>query len=422
MAAQDLRRSILVYADWMGLDNPTLIGILHSTQLRGKEVFSFEYNDSWLKSGKAQNLDPDLQLYTGPQYLGEEKSNFGIFLDSSPDRWGRVLMKRREAAIAKKGGRKEKTLFETDFLLGVFDGHRMGALRFKEKEDGPFLNDNKNMPTPPWTSIRELEHASLELEKETGDDEENLKWINLLLAPGASLGGARPKASVVDEKGNLWIAKFPSTKDNHDIGAWEMVVLELAVKAGLNVPEARTDIYYSKQHTFLSKRFDRTPKGERIHFASAMTLLGHTDGSNYQDGVSYLDLAGFIIKNGVRVNQDLEELWRRIVFNICVSNIDDHLRNHGFLLTDSGWFLSPAYDINPVETGTGLSLNISETSNALEVDLALKVAPYFRLSDEDAQGIVQKVKQSVSQWKNLAERYGISKSEREIMSKAFRYD
>lgn len=422
MAAQDLRRSILVYADWMGLDNPTLIGILHSTQLRGKEVFSFEYNELWLKSGKAQNLDPDLQLYPGQQYLGEEKSNFGIFLDSSPDRWGRVLMKRREAAIAKKEGRKEKTLFETDFLLGVFDGHRMGALRFKEKEDGPFLNDNKDMPTPPWTSIRELEHASLELEKETGDDEENLKWINLLLAPGASLGGARPKASVLDEKGNLWIAKFPSTKDNHDIGAWEMVVLELAVKAGLNVPEARTDTYYSKQHTFLSKRFDRSPKGERIHFASAMTLLGHTDGTNYQDGVSYLDLAGFIIKNGAKVNEDLEELWRRIVFNICVSNIDDHLRNHGFLLTDRGWILSPAYDINPVETGTGLSLNISETSNALEVDLARKVAPYFRLPDKDAQGIVQKVKYSVSQWKSLAEKHGISKSEREIMGKAFRYD
>src|SRR5258708_1449312 len=205
MAKNTQQRSILVYADWTGLEQITVMGTLHSTQVRGKEVFSFEYDDAWLKSENAQSLDPDLQLYSGQQFLKEDKSNFGIFLDSSPDRWGRVLMDRREAAFARKEERKAKPLFETDYLLGVFDGHRMGALRFKESEDGPFLNDNKEMASPPWTSIRELEHASSRLEEDDIDDDEKIKWLNMLMAPGSSLGGARPKASVLDEKGNLWI-------------------------------------------------------------------------------------------------------------------------------------------------------------------------------------------------------------------------
>lgn len=419
MAKSIQQRTLQVHAHWIGLEQPILIGLLHSTQLRGKEIFSFEYDDEWLKSGRVQNLDPDLQMYSGQQYLAEGKSNFGIFLDSSPDRWGRVLMERREAAMARKEERKSKTLFETDYLLGVFDGHRMGALRFKENEDGPFLNDNKEMATPPWTSIRELEQASLRVEDDDIDDDEKLKWLNILMAPGSSLGGARPKASVLDTKGELWIAKFPSKNDNRDIGAWEMVVHELALLAGLNVAESMTGTYYSKQHTFLTKRFDRNAKGERIHFASAMTLLGHTDGTNFQSGVSYLDLVEFISKNGANVESDLEELWRRIVFYICVRNTDDHLRNHGFLLTESGWVLSPAYDINPVETGTGLSLNISEKDNALHLDLAKEVAPYFRVSEKRANEIIEVVKKSVDQWRGVAEKYGISKSEHEIMAKAF---
>lgn len=273
MAKNSQQRSILVYADWATLGRPILMGTLYANQMRGKEIFSFEYDDAWLQSKNALSLDPDLQLYTGPQYLVDGKTNFGIFLDSSPDRWGRVLMDRREAALARKQERKPKTLFETDYLLSVFDNHRMGALRFKENIDDAFLNDQKEMASPPWTSIRELEQASLRLE-EDGDDNENLKWLNLLMAPGSSLGGARPKASVLDEKGHLWIAKFPSKNDGRDIGAWEMVVHELAVKAGLNMAESKTGKFYSKQHTFLTKRFDRTGKGKRIHFASAMTLLG----------------------------------------------------------------------------------------------------------------------------------------------------
>jgi serine/threonine-protein kinase HipA len=420
MAKNSLQRSIQVYAGWMALEKPTRMGTLYATQVRGKEVFSFEYARAWLQSGNAQNLDPDLQLYTGPQYLGEGKSNFGIFLDSSPDRWGRVLMDRREALSARTEQRKARTLFETDYLLGVFDGHRMGALRFKE--DGEFLNNNKEMATPPWTSIRELEEASIRLEDDDGDETDKMKWLNLLMAPGSSLGGARPKASVLDTKGQLWIAKFPSRNDNKDIGAWEQVVHDLAVRAGVLVAEAKTATYYSKQHTFLTKRFDRNEKGERTHFASAMTLLGHTDGTNFQSGVSYLDVAGFIMQNGAQADQDLEELWRRIVFYISVSNTDDHLRNHGFLLTANGWILSPAYDVNPVETGNGLSLNISEKENALDFDLARVVAPYFRISTTRCEEIIVQVKKSVSGWSSLAERQGISKPERDRMAKAFRYE
>lgn len=421
MAKKGAHRTIYVYADWVSLGQSTLMGLLHSTLLRGKEIFSFEYDGAWLKSRSAQTLDTDLGFFSGIQYLNDEKPNFGIFLDSSPDRWGRTLMDRREAAIAGSEGRQPKNLFETDYLLGVYDVHRMGAIRFKDSLEGPFLNSNTSMATPPWTSIRELEHASLKLEEDTEDDAETLKWINLLLAPGSSLGGARPKASVLDEQGELWIAKFPSLQDDRDIGGWEKVACDLARNAGINVPESVTGKFYSKKHTFLTKRFDRTPQGEGIHFASAMTLLGRTDGTNYSSGVSYLDLAEFIMQNGASPDADLEELWRRIVFYISISNIDDRLRNHGFLLTDKGWTLSPAYDINPVPTGTGLSLNISTTDNALSIDLALEVAEYFRVSDEKSLEIISAVQAEVSKWESIAEKVGIPKSELNAMAKAFKY-
>jgi serine/threonine-protein kinase HipA len=411
------QRSILVYADWISLGKPVRMGTLYTNQVKGREVFSFEYDHNWLQSG-SQTLDPDLQLYSGLQYLNEGKSNFGIFLDSSPDRWGRVLMDRREALLARQDGRKAKTFFETDYLLGVYDGHRMGALRFKESEEGPFLNNDSLMAAPPWTSIRELEQASLKLEEDHADAEQ-LKWLNLLMAPGSSLGGARPKASVLDEKGNLWIAKFPSKNDDRDIGAWEMVVHELALKSGLDVAISMTGTFHSKQHTFLTKRFDRK-RNKRIHFASAMTLLGHTDGTNHEAGVSYLDLAEFIMRHGASVNEDLEELWKRIVFYISISNTDDHLRNHGFLLSAAGWKLSPAYDINPVEKATGLSLNISEKDNALDLDIALEVAPYFRVTSKKASDIIKAINKSTGQWSKLATKLGISKREQERMARAFR--
>lgn len=413
------RKEILVYADWQSIKGVRLMGVLYSEVIRGKEIFSFQYSDEWLNADFVQVLDPDLRLYQGKQYLNEGKDNFGIFLDSSPDRWGRLLMRRREAVLARIDKRTQNILYESDYLLGVFDEHRSGAIRFKTNAEGAFLNDNKDLAAPPFTTIKKLEQASLRIEQdELIDDPEYIKWLNLLIAPGSSLGGARPKASVVDEKGNLWIAKFPSINDEKNIGAWEMVVHDLALKSGIDVAEAMIKKYSSKYHTFLTKRFDRN-KSKRIHFASAMTLLGYNDGSDYSQGVSYLELAEFIAANGARVNEDLEELWKRIVFNICVSNTDDHLRNHGFILTDKGWILSPAYDVNPNERGTGLKLNISENDNSLELDLAMEVIEYFRLSEKKALKIISLLTKTVANWSEVAKKYKIPKTEQDFMQTAF---
>jgi serine/threonine-protein kinase HipA len=421
MAKSTLRKQLLVFADWQGLAFPQLMGTLSATSGRGKEVFSFEYTREWLASGHAQLLDPSLQLYSGPQYLSnEEQSNFGVFMDSAPDRWGRVLMGRREAALARQEGRSERKLFESDYLLGVYDGHRLGALRFKEHLDGPFLNDNREMAAPPWTSLRDLEHASLQLEQASAVDDPNyLKWLALLVAPGSSLGGARPKASVIAPDEGLWIAKFPSAQDEHDVGAWEAVVNRLATEAGLQVAEGRAQRFNSRHHTFLSRRFDRTTDGQRLHFASAMTLLGYQDGINHQDGASYLELAGLLMGQGASVAQDLTELWRRIVFNICISNTDDHLRNHGFLLTPQGWRLAPAYDLNPIPYGQGLRLNISETDNSLNLDLARQEAMHFRLQPVQAEAIIDQVIMAVRSWRKVAEQYGLGRDEQFRISRAF---
>ena len=420
MAKQEYKRSIEVYAHWQGMDEPFLMGALYSERLKGKELFSFEYDKDWLQNGASQLLDPHLQLYSGLHFLSDEQDNFGIFLDSSPDRWGRILMRRREAVMARTENREEQKLFETDYLLGVYDGHRMGGIRFKLK-NGSFLNDNKNLASPPWTSLRELEQISLRLEDDDViKDPEYLKWLNMLIAPGTSLGGARPKASIIANDGGLWIAKFPSRNDQDDVGGWEIVTYELAIDAGINMAESRAQKFSSNYYTFLTKRFDRTDNGERIHFASAMTMLAYKDGQDYTDGVSYLELVEFIQNHGANVTHDLEELWRRIVFSICVSNTDDHLRNHGFILTDGGWLLSPAYDINPVETGTGLKLNISDEDNSLNLDLAIDVCEFFRLSNERAIEIMNEVKTSVLNWKKIATKYEISRGEQELKSLAFK--
>jgi serine/threonine-protein kinase HipA len=413
-------RAIYVYADWDQLpDGPVLMGILTSVHSRGKEIFSFEYSSEWLKRGYGHQLDPDLQFYGGRQYIADAKPNFGLFLDSSPDRWGRVLMKRRESILARKEERKPVTLFESDFLLGVYDEHRIGALRFKLDPAGEFVSSQQNLAAPPSTSLRELEQASLQLEKDDYDDDEALKWLNMLMAPGSSLGGARPKASVKDEKGNLWIAKFPSNADENDVGAWEAVAMEIAARSDVNVGPYLARKFSSKYHSFLSQRFDRTSGGRRIHFASAMTLLGHSDGADSTTGASYLELVSFITQHGVHVKEDLEELWRRIVLNICISNTDDHLRNHGFLLTDQGWLLSPVYDVNPISGGAGLKLNISEDDNSLDLDLARSVISYFRLSANEAEAIINRVQKSVGSWRKIAEGKGLSKREQDQMKGAF---
>jgi len=411
-----------VYADWEFLEDIQLIGFLTSQRMRGKEIFSFEYAESWVNN---QNpilfLDPNLGFYKGKQYVPELNNNFGIFLDSSPDRWGRLLMRRREAWQAKQEGRDERVLFESDFLLGVFDGHRIGGVRFKLHEDGPFMNDQKKMATPPWTSLRELEHASLQLEHDDAIDNPNYaQWLSVLIDPGSSLGGARPKASVIDDRGHLWIAKFPSTRDEKNTGAWEMVLHELAKACGIDVSDAHLQKFSGKHHTFLSKRFDRTNDNRRIHFASAMTLLGLQDGADHLEGVGYLDMVGFIIQHSPEAKEDLEQLWRRMLFNILVSNTDDHMRNHGFILKDNGWRLSPAYDMNPNEMGNGLTLNISENSNDLDISLALKTAYLYQLKSDNAESILQQMHQEISNWPSVAKKFGITNSEIEQTKRAFR--
>lgn len=414
------QKQIEVWADWDILDEAHLVGLLTATINRGKEIFSFEYDKNWLKRPDALSLDPALKLYSGKQYLAEDKPNFGIFLDSSPDRWGRTLIQRKENLAAKSEKRQERKLFESDFLLGVFDKHRMGGLRFKYT-DKKILDDNTKYATPPWSSIRELESISLKLEEENIENNPQYsKWLQILFAPGSSLGGARPKASILDPKEQLWIAKFPSKKDQHDVGAWEYVVHKLAKLCGLDIPEAQVKKIGSEYHTFLSKRFDRTSSGRRIHFSSAMTLLERKDGDNETSGASYMELVNFIIEYGANATIDLEELWKRIVFSICVSNTDDHLRNHGFLLTSEGWRLSPAYDINPNQYGDGLSLNISETSNEQSLELAIEVCKDFRLETQEAQKIIAKIKSEVLKWPIIAKQLKIPMAEQNRMAQAFR--
>ena len=408
-------KTIYVYENWIS-DTPSLIGKLYIDIIRGTESYSFEYEKSWLQNPHAFMLDPDLNLYNGRQYpFGKEK--FGVFSDSSPDRWGRILMKRRERINANNENRKPRSLNESDFLLGVYDKTRMGALRFTLEEGGVFLSDDSDAPTPPWTSLRTLEEASREFEKDenTLDD----KWLKQLLKPGSSLGGARPKASVLAPNGDLWIAKFPSKHDEGNVGAWEKVVHDLARLCGLNVPESKLEKFSKSGSTFLVKRFDREGS-KRIHFSSAMTMLGKNDGSGASDGTGYLDMVAFIKSNGASPKEDLIELWKRIVFNMAVSNTDDHLRNHGFLLTKNGWRLSPLYDVNPVEEGNELSLNVSETDNSISILLAIETAHYYGINVKDAKIISNKILEIVrDNWERIAKSYGLSRIDIENKRPAF---
>ena len=399
--------------------NPALCGTLWSENLRGKEIFSFEYADEWLARDRRLLLDPNLKFFRGPQYSQAE--NFGIFLDSSPDRWGRFLIKRREALEARKEGRLSRILKETDYLLGVHDVYRVGALRFQRQLNGPYLDNDQSLSAPPWTSLRELEFASLEIEKGSStENSEYEKWLKMLIAPGGSLGGARPKASVVDQSGALWIAKFPARNDVTNVGAWEMVVHQLAKESGILLPEARIGRFTSTHQTFLVKRFDRTETGLRLFFMSAMTALGRSDGDDESTGASYLHLAELLQKRGSQPDRDLRELWSRIVFNILISNTDDHLRNHGFLVNESGWELSPAYDLNPNADGDGLKLNISEDDNSQNLELVLSVARYFRIKPHQAAERLREIQAAVQKWRNVADEHGLSRVEIEDMATAFR--
>ena len=414
-------KDILVYADWLGIEAPRLLGILTSSIHRGKEIFSFEYDSLWLNSRDIRSLDPSLHFLEGRQFSPQGHTNFGLFIDSSPDRWGRFLMNRREAQIAREECRPERRLFESDYLLGVHDECRMGAIRFKLEPEGNFLDNNNKMASPPMTSLRELEYASLSIEnKDSEISQDYSTWLKMLIAPGGSLGGARPKSSVIDAQKQLWIAKFPSRYDDIDVGAWEMLAYKLGKAAGIVMPDALLKRFNNENHTFLSKRFDRTPNGHRIHFASAMTLLQRQDGDDAASGVSYLHLAEFLMREGAEPEHDLEQLWLRILFSVCISNVDDHLRNHGFLLQSTGWVLSPAYDINPVPYSDGLKLNISESDNTQSIDLVKSVSPYFRISKTRAEELTKEMLKIIKEWRNEATSLGIKQSEQMRMASAFR--
>lgn len=408
-------KTIYVFADFLPYHNE-LIGTIYLSQIRGKEFCSFEYDHNWLQN---QNmvLDPDLQLYSGRQFITDEKIIFGVFADSCPDRWGRRLMNRREELRARERQEKPKKLLESDYLLGVYDESRMGALRFKTDLDGDFLSNDEEFATPPWTSLRELEQASLAFEADSNPLD--TKWLKQLLAPGSSLGGTRPKASVLAPDGSLWIAKFPSKHDDFNSGAWEMVVHDLAMLCKLNVPEAKAENFSKLGTTFLVKRFDRIDD-QRIHFSSAMTMLGKTDGASAADGSSYLEIASFLKANGGTPKKDLIELWKRIVFSMAVSNTDDHFRNHGFLLTNSGWELSPLYDVNPDIYGEYLSLNVNKNESSIDFDLALRSARYYGVNESEASAFISTIKNTVkNNWESLAKKYRISRNEIIRMAPAF---
>ena len=411
------QKIIYVYDDF-STDVPLLMGCLYVSVIKGGESYSFEYDRNWLKTtGLSLSLDPELMPYAGRQYPSD-KNIFGLFADASPDRWGRVLMNKRERILADKEGRKPNKLYDSDYLLGVYDETRMGGIRFKLDPNGPFLSDDQETAAPPWATLRTLEEASRHFES----DESGLaeKWLNQLIKPGSSLGGARPKATVIDTKDQLWIAKFPSKNDENDVGAWEMVAHDLAALCGLNVPEAKLEKFSSLGSTFLVKRFDRI-RDRRIHFASAMTLLGKTDGASAVDGISYLDIAGIIRSCGAQPKKDLVELWKRIVFNMAITNTDDHLRNHAFILESGGWVLSPLYDVNPVPYGGELSLNVDEEDNSINIRLAIQTAARFGIAETEAQNYAEEILEIVrDNWSKIAANYGLTRRQIEEMRPACR--
>lgn len=412
-------RKIYVYADFDWLKTAVLVGELGYESLRGTDSYSFCYDHNWLRQYSDLYLSADINNYTGPQYTQADRDIFGCFSDALPDRWGRLLLNRREQIRAQEEKRPVRKLSSYDYLLGIDDYSRMGGFRFKESPDGEFINCDATLRIPPLTDIQVLVAASMEVEK---SEERNLlpdkKWLLQLVHPGTSLGGARPKAGVLNEEGELCVAKFPSRNDEYDIGLWEHLSHLLAKEAGVEAAETQAIATGEKYHTLLSKRFDRTTDGRRKHFASAMTLLGLTDGCNAQTGNGYLDIVDFILQHCCDVEANLRQLYRRVAFNIAIHNSDDHFRNHGFLLTPKGWTLAPAYDLNPT-FNDHQSLLINATTNRSDLQLLLASSEEYMIGKEEATHIIEEVKDGVSQWRSMATRIGIAKREMDLFAQVF---
>lgn len=412
-------RKIYVYADFDWLKTAVLVGELGYESLRGTDSYSFCYDHNWLRQYSDLYLSADINNYTGLQFTQPDRDIFGCFGDALPDRWGRLLLNRREQIRAQEEKRPVRKLSSYDYLLGIDDYSRMGGFRFKESPDGEFINCDATLRIPPLTDIQALVAASMEVEK---SEERNLlpdkKWLLQLVHPGTSLGGARPKAGVLNEEGELCVAKFPSRNDEYDIGLWEHLSHLLAKEAGVEAAETQAIATGEKYHTLLSKRFDRTTDGRRKHFASAMTLLGLTDGCNAQTGNGYLDIVDFILQHCCDVEANLQQLYRRVAFNIAIHNSDDHFRNHGFLLTPKGWTLSPAYDLNPT-FNDHQSLLINATTNRSDLQLLLASSEEYMIGKEEATHIIEEVKDGVSQWRSMAIRIGIAKREMDLFAQVF---
>ncbi len=394
----------LLHAGWLA--GSPVIGELAVQNLRGKEIIGISYDDDWLSAHGQLLLDPELFPFGGRQFSG--KKLFGLLADVAPDRWGRTLLKRREHKMAKQDDRSERTLQETDFILGTSDFLRTGGLRISK--DGAFLQADE-AKIPPMTSLRKLQQTSIGLE--SNDDFLNVMDLQSLVYPGSSLGGARPKCNVTDSKNELWIAKLSSLKDEWHTENWEMVVHDLAELCGLAVPPAMLK-KVDKRYIYLTKRFDRE-EGRRIHFASAMTMLNKQDG----DSGSFLEIAEFISREGKAPETDLAELWKRIVFSIAISNTDCHLRNHGFVLQGDGWRLAPAYDMNPNPYGRNLALAVWGEDTTCDYDIAIRSASYYAVKDvgEEVQRIVEIIQ---DHYAKLADKYEIPESEIRFMKSAFR--
>ena len=395
-------KKIYVYADFDFLEQVEEIGILYYERVKGNDHFAFEFSREWLLHHGGVILSGDLKNVVGKQYPRQGNSVLGFVKDSFPDRWGRTLLDRRERLAAQEDQRPVRTLSNYDYLVGIEDFTRMGGIRYSTEKNDTFVNSNSQYSVPPLESLRALCDACHEIESaEERNELPERRWLDQLITPGSSLGGARPKANVVDTDGRFYVAKFPSNKDLENTELIEHFSHILARKAGINVANTRIIPISKDRHLLLSERFDRTPEGKRRHFASAMSLLGLDDGSGASTGDGYLDIVDFIVRNCTDVQQNLHELYRRVAFNVLFGNTDDHFRNHGFILTPRGWTLSPAYDINP-SIKSHHCLLINENTELSDIHALRDSCESYMLDRGDASDIIDEVICVIKDWQRVA--------------------
>lgn len=411
-------KKLYVYADFDWLKDIELIGELGYESILDIDSYSFKFAESWILKYNAINLSDDLNNHPSVQYTQPHKGIFRCFTDVLPDKWGHTLLLHHEQILALEKNKPIHHLSSFDFLTDIDDFFRIGGFRFKETPDGEFINTEKSFRIPPLTDLWELITASKKIEKsEEANSLPEKRWITQLVQSASSLGGKRPKSNIVDTDRSIYVAKFPSLKDDYDVELWEHFCHLLAKNAGINAAETMVIATNNKNHTLLSRRFDRTDDGKRIHFASAMTLLDLNDENDTTQN-SYLDIVDFILSNCIDVDTNLRELFRRVAFNICIGNSDDHFRNHGFLLTSKGWTLSPAFDMNPT-SNNHQSLLINNNTNKSDLSILFNSCKEYMLTPEVAKEIINDVVEAVKNWQTLANKLGIAKCEINLFKKVF---